>query len=220
MQSLLPALLSARRPVALTGAGISAPSGVPTFQSTWKGAPIRDFLSRSYFRAHRVDFFELFCQMEQWCHAEPNRAHRMLAEHGVPIITQNIDGLHQKAGSNRVLEMHGNLCNIRCPRCGAVTSAEALCAVLRPLYQAGDRAAVEACLTCACGGLLDIDVVLYEDPVRLLDEAIALVSSCDVLLVVGTSLQVYPAASLPDIARRAGARVLIENTDCIAALTP
>ena len=101
MAAMLDALRAAAHPVALTGAGISAPSGVPTFQSLWKGRPIRDFLGRSYYERDPIGFFALYCAMEAWCRAEPNAAHRALAALGVPVITQNIDGLHQKAGSKR-----------------------------------------------------------------------------------------------------------------------
>ena len=73
-------VLSAKRPVALTGAGISAPSGIPTFQGTWRGRPIRDFLSRDFFEAHPRQFFELYCEMVSWCRKEPNPAHLQLAK--------------------------------------------------------------------------------------------------------------------------------------------
>ena len=76
----------ARCPVALTGAGISAPSGIPTFQGSWKGRPIRDFLTRDYFLMHREGFFELFVEMVGWCDKEPNAAHKALAALDIPVI--------------------------------------------------------------------------------------------------------------------------------------
>ena len=82
MAAMLDALRAAAHPVALTGAGISAPSGVPTFQSLWKGRPIRDFLGRSYYERDPIGFFALYCAMEAWCRAEPNAAHRALAALG------------------------------------------------------------------------------------------------------------------------------------------
>lgn len=219
MSQMLRALRSARKPLALTGAGISAPSGVPTFQTQWKGRPVRDFLGRDYFYKDPVGFFELFCMMESWCKAEPNAAHAALAEHKVPVLTQNIDGLHQKAGSDVVLELHGNLRNVVCPACGRISSAHELCRTLRPLYEAGDASAILRAIRCPCGERWDTDVVLYDDPVRGLEEAVDRLMDCDLLLVIGTSLQTYPAASLPDIARQRGARILVEDRDCIAALT-
>ncbi|GHU83748.1 NAD-dependent deacetylase [Clostridia bacterium] len=219
MPEMLAALRAAKRPVALTGAGISAPSGLPTFQSRWKGRPVRDFLGRDYFRRDPVGFFALYCEMESWCDAQPNAAHRALAALGMPIITQNIDGLHQKAGSAQVIELHGNLRTLHCPVCGTVVSASTLCAALRPLYAAGDGPAILRALRCPCGAQVDVDVVLYGDAVQGIEAARALVEDCDLLAVVGTSLETYPAAMLPGIAARAGARVLIEDRDCIAALT-
>lgn len=219
MPYMLDAIRGARYPVAFTGAGISAPSGVPTFQSRWKGKPVRDFLGRSYFEGDPVGFFELYCAMEAWCHAEPNAAHRALSAFGVPVVTQNIDGLHQRAGSKKVIELHGNLRQLICGRCGQAFSAEAACAALRPLYAAGDTAEICRCLVCGCGGRIDVDVVLYGDAVRGMDEAVDLLSHCDLLMVIGTSLETYPAATLPDVARQSGAMILIEKDDCIAALS-
>jgi len=216
---MLEAIRAAARPVALTGAGISAPSGVPTFQARWKERPIRDFLGRDYFRKDPAGFFEVYCAMEAWCGTRPNAAHLALAAHRVPVITQNIDGLHQKAGSGRVIELHGNLRRVLCPACGGEWAASALCGDLRPLYENGDTEAVLRRLTCACGGRLDVDVVLYGDAVRGMDEAMELVSGCDLLVVIGTSLETYPAAMLPGFARRNGVRVMIEDRDCVAALT-
>ena len=215
---MMEAIRKARYPLALTGAGISAPSGVPTFQTCWKGRPIRNFLGRDYFRSDPVGFFELYCTMEQWSHAEPNLAHRALAAHHVPVITQNIDGLHQKAGSTKVIELHGNLHNILCPACGQVQAADVFCGALRPLYTAHDTQGVLRRLRCPCGGMLDIDTVLYGDPVRGLGEAMDWLMASDLLLVIGTSLETYPAAALPRVARERGIRVLIEHRDCIAAL--
>lgn len=219
MPYMLDAIRDADHPVALTGAGISAPSGVPTFTSRWKGRPVRDFLGRSYFEHDPVGFFELYCSMEAWCHAEPNAAHKALAAHGVPVITQNIDGLHQRAGSADVVELHGNLRRLLCHRCGKIIPAEAFCAALRPLYAAGDTAQIEKRLRCGCGGWIDVDVVLYGDAVRGMETAADLLGRCDLLVVIGTSLETYPAAMLPDVARQGGAKVLIESNDCIAALS-
>ncbi len=203
-------VLSAKRPVALTGAGISAPSGIPTFQGTWRGRPIRDFLSRDFFEAHPRQFFELYCEMVSWCRKEPNPAHLQLAKWGLPIITQNIDGLHHKAGGKgEILELHGTLRHVACRRCGRTMDAEAFAA---KFLRDGDY-------HCPCGQTWDTDVVLYGDAVRHLDRAWALAQSCDVMLVVGTSLTTYPAAALPDAARQSGARVIEVNDDCIGRLT-
>ncbi|MCL1796107.1 MAG: hypothetical protein FWG37_04365 [Clostridia bacterium] len=216
---MLDAIRNAKRPVALTGAGISAPSGVPTFQTLWKGRPVREFLSREYFRRDLAGFLELFCYMERWCDAEPNAAHTALAREGVRVITQNIDGLHQKAGSSGVIELHGNLRWVCCAECGLKIPAKQICGEILPLIDSGDMEGACSLFRCACGGPLDSDVVLYGDAVRGIAEAADIVAGCDLLLVIGTALEVYPAAALPDIARGNRAGILIENTDCVAALT-
>lgn len=210
---------SARMPVALTGAGISAPSGIPTFQGNWKGRPIRDFLSREFFERHPVDFFELFADMVDWCAKEPNPAHQRLAQWGLPIITQNIDGLHHKAGKGEILELHGTLRTVHCNRCGQELPAQALAQRLRPAYAAEDRVAAGRLIRCGCGAVWDTDVVLYGDPVRHLERAFELASQCDLMLVVGSSLTTYPAASLPEVARERGARVVLINDDCVGRLS-
>lgn len=209
----------ARRPVALTGAGISAPSGIPTFQGTWKGRPIRDFLSRDYFIKHTEEFFELFVEMESWCDKLPNSAHLALAALDIPVITQNIDGLHEKAGTRELYTMHGTLHTVRCESCGKVQEAAGFAKQLRAFFENRDRAAVQSALRCpVCGGQIDTDIVLYGDAVRFLEEAVLLSEQTDLMLIVGTSLTTYPAASFPEIARRHGAEIIEINDDCISAL--
>ena len=209
----------ARFPVALTGAGISAPSGIPTFQGIWKDKPIRDFLSRYYYRMNREGFFELFVEMVGWCDKEPNAAHRALAALDIPVITQNIDGLHEKAGTRRVYPLHGTLHTVHCTRCGKVMSAAELAKKLRPFYEKDDRMSVREILKCPdCGGLIDTDVVLYGDNVQHLQEAVELCEKADLMLVIGTSLTTYPAAALPEIAEEHGVKIILINDDCIKAL--
>lgn len=209
----------ARCPVALTGAGISAPSGIPTFQGRWKGRPIRDFLTRDYFLMHREGFFELFVEMVGWCDKEPNAAHRALAALDIPVITQNIDGLHEKAETRRVYPLHGTLHTVRCSRCGKTQDARSFASVLRPLYEREDHKAISAALHCPhCGGWMDTDVVLYGDNVQHLSEAVEWSEKADLMLVVGTSLTTYPAAAMPEIAREHGAKIILINDDCITAL--
>ena len=209
----------AKNPVALTGAGISAPSGIPTFQGKWKNKPIRDFLSRDYFYADPEGFFELFVEMCSWCDKEPNAAHRALAALDIPVITQNVDGLHQRANTRVVYPLHGTLHTVHCSKCKKKSSAAEFAEKLRPLYQKNDMQAVRKMLKCPhCGGWMDTDVVLYGDNIQNLYEAIALSEKADLMLVIGTSLTTYPAAALPEIARRRGARVIVINDDCIKAL--
>ncbi len=97
------------RIVALTGAGISVSAGIPAFDTSWRGMPVRDLLTRD-FANHYPDLYASFhSEISRWLEKAPTRAHLALAEAGIPIVTQNVDMLHQKAGSNLVLELHGNL---------------------------------------------------------------------------------------------------------------
>lgn len=219
MNSIERQVKAARFPVALTGAGISAPSGIPTFQGSWKGRPIRDFLTRRYFRAHPEEFFELYIEMVGWCQKPVNAAHRKLAEWGIPVITQNIDGLHTRAGSRAIIEMHGTLSQVVCRHCGKVLAAVDFVEKVRPAYEEGDRAAQNRAIRCECGHIFDTDVVLYDDSVHGVEEAWSLAEKCDLMLVVGTSLTTYPAAMLPEIAARKGAKIILVNDDCIRQLT-
>ncbi len=209
----------AKHPVALTGAGISAPSGIPTFQGSWKNQPIRNFLTREYVNDNPVGFFEMFVDMVGWCDKEPNEAHKALAALDIPVITQNIDGLHEKAGTRTVYPLHGTLHTVHCTKCGRKTLAKDLADRLAPLYEAGDEKAIREALKCPeCGGWIDTDIVMYGDQVQNLYEAMRLAEQADLMLVIGTSLVTYPAAALPDIAKRRGARIIMINDDCVKAL--
>jgi len=209
----------AKHPVALTGAGISAPSGIPTFQGSWKNQPIRNFLTRDYFHSDPIGFFEIFVEMVGWCDKEPNAAHKALAALNIPVITQNIDGLHEKAGTRTVYPLHGTLHTVHCTKCGRKTLAKDLADRLAPLYEANDEKAIREALKCSeCGGWIDTDIVMYGDQVQNLYEAMRLAEQADLMLVIGTSLVTYPAAALPDIAKRRGARIIMINDDCVKAL--
>lgn len=218
MNELRQRIRSAVRPVALTGAGISAPSGIPTFQGSYRGRPMRDFLTRGYMMDNPVDFFELYCDMVDWSSKEPNAAHRALHELNVRVITQNIDGLHAKAGSTDALELHGSLRFVLCHNCGWQQDAPAFAERFRQALGESRPRALSALACPVCGRMIDTDVVLYSDAVRHLDEAWDLAASSDMFLVIGTSLVTYPAAALPDVARQAGAEIVMINDDCIAAL--
>lgn len=178
--------------VALTGAGISVASGLPTFSDAmWKGQPVRRLLTKSFFLRHPEEFYEYYwAGLRPWRLAKPNAAHRALAEAGAYIITQNIDGLHQAAGSRQVLELHGNLQELVCEHCGA-------------FYPADDWQAVPGIPICPSDQhILKPNVVLFEETPHGFEEALELLAKADWLLVVGTSLQVAPACYLPQFARR------------------
>ena len=179
------------------GAGVSTASGIPDFRSEdglyhqHFDYPPETMLSHSFYVSHTKEFYKFYRERMICLTAKPNRAHYKLAEledEGklMAVVTQNIDGLHQMAGSHRVLELHGSVHRNICQRCGATQSAEWV------LSTTGVPRCPE------CGGPIKPDVVLYEES---LDEDVLLASaraiaSCDLLIIGGTSLVVYPAAGL------------------------
>lgn len=205
-------LARSRRTVALTGAGVSTESGLPDFRSDgglWTGVDPMEVASLTAFRRHPEVFYRFYrTRLAQLGDAQPNPAHFALAALEMyrlaAVITQNVDGLHQAAGSSRVIELHGNLREAACLSCGwkgpIAVIAEAL-----------DRGVLPACPTC--GSHLKPNVVLFEEllPAEAYQEAEHEAQSAEVLLIVGSSLQVTPAAWLPEVARSHGAAVVIIN---------
>ena len=178
------------------GAGVSTESGIPDFRSVdglyhqqWDDPP-ETILSHTYYERYPEKFFA-FYRAKLLCEgAKPNAAHLKLAEWEKEgklraVITQNIDGLHQAAGSKRVIELHGSIHRCRCARCGKPCPEEAV----------NTGVGVPR---CSCGGVLRPEVVLYEEPLaeRDITDAVNFIRKADVLIVGGTSLAVYPAAGL------------------------
>ncbi len=186
-------LASARRAVAFTGAGISTESGIPDFRGPrglWKSFDPMKIAHIGTFKRDPRAFWE-FAASRNLSGAKPNAGHLALAElerAGLlrAVVTQNVDGLHQAAGSRRVIEIHGNGGRLRCLRCGALRPFSA------DLLEPGP---VPLCPSCSRP--LKPDVVLFGEDVRDLDAATELLAGCDLLLVVGTSAEVVPAAWLP-----------------------
>jgi NAD-dependent deacetylase len=207
----------AERIVALTGAGISTESGIPDYRSpgglwtTIKPITYQAFVASE--AARLEDWRRRFAANERFRSAEPNAGHRalaLLAREGrlVGLITQNIDGLHQRAGfpPDRLIEIHGNATHGRCLDCGTEMPLDAAEAMI---------AATGAAPRCACGGLVKAAVVSFGEtlPEAALRRATKWAENCDLFLVVGSSLSVQPAASLPLVARRAGAALVLVNRD-------
>ena len=180
------------------GAGVSTESGIPDFRSEsgiFKslqkyGDTPENLVSHSYFLSHPDEFFNYYRENLVFTNAEPNMAHITLAkleERGKlkAVITQNIDGLHQKAGSRNVLELHGSVHRNYCQKCGKEYSLDYILES-------------EGIPKCVCGGVVKPDVVLYEEPLNnlTLNLAIQYISEADTLIIGGTSLVVYPAAGL------------------------
>jgi NAD-dependent deacetylase len=188
-------LRSARFAVALTGAGVSSESGLDTFRGGggfWKKFPPERYATLSAFRRNPEQCWKLFLELGRLIErAEPNRAHRILAAweaRGLlkAVITQNVDGLHQRAGSRHVVEFHGSHRRLECLACGAGAEAPA----------AGETREAPR---CSCGAVMKPAVVLFEEaiPARALEEARHLSEACDCLLVIGTSAAVAPASHIP-----------------------
>ena len=183
------------------GAGVSTESGIPDFRSV-DGLynqkytyPPEMIISHSFYVKNPEEFYRFYKDRMIFSEAEPNGAHKALAkleQEGKlkAVITQNIDGLHQAAGSREVLELHGSIHRNYCTRCGE-------------FYDLDYVKKSEGVPRCACGGIIKPDVVLYEEGLdqRLLQKAVGYIARADVLIVGGTSLVVYPAAGLIDYYR-------------------
>ena len=208
-------LRQAERAVALTGAGISTPSGIPDFRSEGTGLWSRDepmeVASLNTFRTAPERFYNWFRPLaRQIFNAQPNPAHTALAALEQAgrlrlIATQNIDILHQKAGSQRVVEMHGSLATLSCGQCfHQVRSENYLDAFI-------EDATIPRCPKC--GGILKPDVILFGEqlPQKAWLEAQREARQCDLMLVVGSSLEVLPVAGLPMQALDRGAHLIIVN---------
>ena len=193
------------------GAGVSTESGIPDFRSVdglyhqQFDYPPETILSHTFFYQHPEYFYRFYRQKMLPLEAQPNAAHKKLAELETAgklraVVTQNIDGLHQKAGSKTVLELHGSIWRNYCTRCGKFYPPEFI----------RDCAGVPK---CDCGGVVKPDVVLYEEGLSedVLHRAVHAISKADVLIVGGTSLTVYPAAGLIRYYR--GSKLVLINRD-------
>ena len=193
------------------GAGVSTESGIPDFRSV-DGLyhqkfryPPETILSHTFYERHKEEFFDFYRQKLIAPEARPNAAHVKLAQWErdgklKAVITQNIDGLHQKAGSREVLELHGSVLRNYCRRCGKFYGVEAV-------------AASAGIPRCACGGIIKPDVVLYEESLDegVMEKALQYIANADMLIIGGTSLVVYPAAGLVRYYR--GSKLVVINRD-------
>ncbi len=203
-----------RRIVFFGGAGVSTESGIPDFRSAdgiyhqhYKYAP-EQVVSHSFFKAHPDVFYEFYKEKMMCLEAEPNAAHRKLAQMEevgrlTAVITQNIDGLHQKAGSKKVYELHGSIHRNYCQKCGR-------------FYDAAYVKASPGIPRCECGGIIKPDVVLYEESLdsMTIEKSIRAIAEADTLIIGGTSLVVYPAAGFIDYFR--GKHLVVINKSATA----
>lgn len=191
------------------GAGVSTESGIPDFRSVdglyhtkYKYPPER-MISHSFFVSNPEDFYDFYINKMIFLNAKPNQAHKKLADLEKEgklkaVITQNIDGLHQAAGSKNVCELHGSVHRNYCMKCGK-------------FYDVNFVVESKGLPKCTCGGLVKPDVVLYEESLdsRILEKSIDFIEGADVLIVGGTSLVVYPAAGLINYFR--GTKLVLIN---------
>jgi len=195
----------------VTGAGISQESGVPTFRDAggiWEKYPPEEYATLDGYVRDPEKVWAFWRELGQtMADIAPNPGHHALAklerlECLLAVITQNVDNLHQDAGSGRVIEYHGNARQLTCLDCGSQ----------RPLKK---EAFPETVPHCACGGLMKPDVIMFGEmiPPYALLESESLAQKCDVCLVVGTSAQVFPAAQIPYSAKQHGAYVIEVNTE-------
>lgn len=180
------------------GAGVSTESGIPDFRSVdglynqQYDYPPETIISHSFYRRNPEEFYRFYKNKMLFPDAKPNAAHLALAkleQQGKlkAVITQNIDGLHQAAGSREVLELHGSVHRNYCTQCGK-------------FYNLEDILALDVVPHCGCGGIIKPDVVLYEEGLdqSIMQKAVSYIHNADVLIIGGTSLTVYPAAGLMD----------------------
>ncbi len=201
-----------RQIVFFGGAGVSTESGIPDFRSVdglynqkydW---PPETILSHTFFMKKPEEFFRFYRDKMLPLEAKPNKAHLKLAEWEaagklLAVVTQNIDGLHQAAGSKRVYELHGSIHRNYCMKCGKFYPPEYI------------RDSADPIPLCSCGGRIKPDVVLYEEGLDndVVSGAVSAISRADMLIVAGTSLTVYPAAGLVRYFR--GSRLVLINRD-------
>jgi len=207
----------ANRIVAFSGAGISTEAGIPDFRGKgglWEDQKLMELMSAGGFRRDPVAFYRASLQTLPNIHrAEPTAAHRLVARLEAQgklsaVVTQNIDGLHQAAGSQTVYEIHGNFRTGRCVDCRAAYEMAAF-------YDRIERGEIELPLCSECRSPIKPDVVLFGDllPFDVWDRAVEASRSCDLMLVLGSSLIVYPAAELPKLAVMNGAKLIIVNRE-------
>ena len=203
------------RMVFFGGAGVSTESGIPDFRSvdglyhTQYKYPPETMLSHTFYRGHTAEFFDFYKKKMIFPAAKPNQAHLKLAELEKAgklkaVVTQNIDGLHQLAGSKRVLELHGSVKRNYCEQC-------------RKFYDDSFILGSAGIPACECGGTVKPDVVLYEEGLDrdTMQQAVMYISRADMLIVGGTSLVVYPAAGMVDYYR--GSKLVLINRDSTGA---
>jgi len=213
MNEIIEEIRKAKRIVAFTGAGMSVESGIAPFrgeEGLWNKFDPQEVASASAFAEDPERCWKLFkLQIEESFNSEPHEGHYSLVDledHGLSsIITQNIDGLHQRAGSDNVLELHGSLYRLVCPSCQSSFKTDKYL----------DEIKEEKIPRCKCGKILKADVVLFGEalPQKIFQRSRRETERCDLLFSLGTSAVVQPAASIPTVAKKSGAKIVEINLE-------
>lgn len=193
IDKLTDAIKNAKRITFFSGAGMSTDSGIPDFRSETglykNNKHAEEIISHSFFMENPKEFYEFYKEKMVFKDAKPNYGHKFIADlqdlKDVTVVTQNIDGLHQLAGSKKVYELHGSIHRNYCMKCHKFFTLE-------DILNKGDVP------HCECGGLIKPDVVLYEESLdsKTINDSVDAIAGCELMIILGTSLNVYPAAGL------------------------
>ncbi len=193
IDKLTDAIKNAKRITFFSGAGMSTDSGIPDFRSETglykNNKHAEEIISHSFFMENPKEFYEFYKEKMVFKDAKPNYGHKFIADlqdlKDVTVVTQNIDGLHQLAGSKKVYELHGSTHRNFCMKCHKFYTLE-------DILNKGDIP------HCDCGGLIKPDVVLYEESLdsKIINDSVDAIANCELMIILGTSLNVYPAAGL------------------------
>ncbi|QZY56488.1 Sir2 family NAD-dependent protein deacetylase [Crassaminicella profunda] len=206
---LLEKIKNSRYPVAFTGAGISIPSGVPSFDIKYFNYSLTEILNKNFLEHNPLIFFKVYSKLVEWTNLKPNIVHYTLANLEIPIITQNIDGLHKKAGSKTILELHGNLEYLICSDCNYIIESK------KVFYEYIDNFKLKNKIFCPyCHKILKPSLVLFGDNVQNFEKCSNEIYKADLLLIIGNSLKVWPANTLINKAIKNNCEIITINSSC------
>ena len=202
-------ILNSKYPVAFTGAGVSISSGISILDSNYFGYQLSDVLTIDFFSSHIITFYKVYAEILKWTKLQPNIVHEALFKLSIPIITQNLDGLHTKAGSKDVIELHGNLNFLECENCDLKIASHKLFK-----KNVSENSLKETILCKNCGNILKPNLVLFGQPILKFNEAVEKIDKSDLLLVIGNSLKVWPANQLIKKAAEQKCEIVDINSNC------
>ncbi|WP_217993003.1 Sir2 family NAD-dependent protein deacetylase [Brevibacillus laterosporus] len=201
---MLKKLECSKYPIAFTGNGLSSLSGVPSFDIKFSGVPIYEILSLEFYTHKRENFFQAFLEFFEWTKLSPNTIHLALSKLNIPVITENIDGLHTKAKNSNIIELHGNLLYFRCSKCEYIETTNR---ILNTYLENGKDEIWD--LRCpSCGLNMRPKLVLKGENINLFHVALNEIYKADLLLVLGNKLEAWPANKLVTKAKSQGCNIL------------